>query len=574
MAGVEDAPGAIFAGVDGFEEGEGVVCTGTIVDDDELGVGPVDGAIERIETGGEERGLVTRGDDNRDRVFREKLSIPFELVKAEGVFLHQGRQHHFGAVAATGDGVDDSAAGGVEQVAFLVAALGGARLVGTPMVADERHVDDIGVIDVFDAAEDEIDVLSALVSDAETADLGDDGAPDRAEVVGVIVSDRHLGIPVALELGVVVATGGVDFVFVSVEEVGGGVSGNGLGDMEEGVGGEDIVVIEEGNVLAGSEFEGGVGRGGYVAVGFAHGKLDAGIRLGGGAEFFNDVLVGRAVIGEAEFPVGVDLGFDAVDELVEELGRRIIGGDDDADLGTGGADGFGLGVEEFQQAGGELVVMEPEIVGLLALPRRGRWRRGGLAAANHFIGEFDASATDRLPELGPAFQIVFPADDFSNHASHDANEFEVAVVRDGAGVFVEFVDEQALGAEELAGAVRVVDEDLQAGRAERFGADIDEAIEGGFQCLRESGIVAEHVLALFAPHEAVFIDAANAGMKARDLLIFREGPAGDPEFFVVRVDPEVGEIEVADEVVLREHLGLIDRNLVEHAHGFGFKGRA
>jgi|GEM_PF-6014043 len=411
-----------------------------------------------------------------------------------------------------------------------------------------------------------------LVAEAEAAGAFDDAATDDGEMVNVIVRDRHLGAPVALELGVVAAAGGVDFILVGVEQIGGRMGDDGLGDVEEGVGGKKVVVIEEGDVVAGGEIEGGVGGGGDVAVFLAYHVFDTRVLFRGGGETFGDVRLRRGVVGDAEFPVRVDLGANAVDELVEEVGGGVVGRDDDADLGAAGGDFFALGFEEVEETRREAVVMGPEIVGLLGAGDDGGHGRGPLTAADHFLGELAAGGRDGAEEAGPAFDGVAGGEDFAEEGGGDAEEFGLAENGDGAGVFVEFVDEKTLRAEEGARAVGVVDEDLEAGGAEGVGADIDEAVEGGLQRLGKLRVVAEDVFAFLAPDEAVFGDAADGGGEAGDGVLRGERPAGNAEFFVVGVDPVVGEVDEAGEVVFGEHLRLVDGDLGEDAFGFGAEG--
>ena len=66
-----------------------------------------------------------------------------------------------------------------------------------------------------------------------------------------------------------------DDVLVAVDHVEVGLRRDLLGDSFEGVGGEGVVVVEQGDVLAGGEFERGVGGGGDPAGAVASFEVDA-----------------------------------------------------------------------------------------------------------------------------------------------------------------------------------------------------------------------------------------------------------------------------------------------------------
>jgi hypothetical protein len=102
-----------------------------------------------------------------------------------------------------------------------------------------------------------------------------------------------------------------------------------------------------------------------VAVFIADDVFDSWIQTGGGSQAFGNVRFGRCVVGETQFPVGIDLRPDGLDEFVEERGRRVIGGDQQADLWSALRDAFALFAEEREKPRGETVVMGPEIVRLL-----------------------------------------------------------------------------------------------------------------------------------------------------------------------------------------------------------------
>ena len=141
----------------------------------------------------------------------------------------------------------------------------------------------------------------------------------------VVLDVEEIGVPVGLEVVVVAVAVFVDFIFVAVDEIGGGMGGDFEGDASEGVGADFVVVVEEGEKFAVSEGEGGIGRRGDVAVGLAQDDFDAGVFFLIRFENFADVRFFRSVVGDAKFPVFVELAADGFDGADEPFLRRVVG---------------------------------------------------------------------------------------------------------------------------------------------------------------------------------------------------------------------------------------------------------
>ena len=123
----------------------------------------------------------------------------------------------------------------------------------------------------------------------------------------------------------------VDFVFVGVEKIGGGIGVVSAGDFVEGVRGEFVVVVKKRDEFTGGELEGRVGGGGDVTVFWAEADFDAGVGGGVFLEQRTDVGRGRGVVGEAEFPVRISLFADGGDGFGEPLFRSVVDGDENGD---------------------------------------------------------------------------------------------------------------------------------------------------------------------------------------------------------------------------------------------------
>ena len=382
-------------------------------------------------------------------------------------------------------------------------------------------------------------------------------------MVRVVVRQRHLGAPVTLELGVETPAGLVDLVLVRVDHLRVRPGGDGLGDMEQSAGRQHVVMVEERDKLAGGKVEGGVGGGRDMAVLRAEDELDPRVLFPGVREHLPHVTLGRGIVGDAQLPVRIKLRGDGGEQLGEERGRGVVNGDDDADLRTGPGQRGGFPGEIAGEPRGQPVVVRPEGIGILLLPGRGRGGLGG--PADHFLGQLRAGQAHLAPEARPAFHDIIPGERAADKRPDGAGELPLVVKRDGAGVLVDLVEKNPLGAQQLARTVGILGEDLEAGGAEVRRADVHEAVEGRAQGLRPGRVVAEHVLALLAPDEPVLVHGADGGDEARDGAAHREGPAADAEFLVVGVDPVLRQVEEADEVVLRPHFRGVHGDLAQHA---------
>ena len=81
--------------------------------------------------------------------------------------------------------------------------------------------------------------------------------------------------------------------------------------------GEKVVVIQQRHELTGGEIEGRVGRRAYVPIGLPPHDLDPRIAHRKFPQYQLDVWLGRGVVGQAQFPVGIKLVQDRLDHLAE-----------------------------------------------------------------------------------------------------------------------------------------------------------------------------------------------------------------------------------------------------------------
>ena len=172
-----------------------------------------------------------------------------------------------GALQVGGDRV----ARGHVRVRLGVAA-GRRGGVDPPVVEDLRDVGN--PIRALHQAQDHVDVLGAVELGAKPADLVDQRSPVDPEMTRVAVGAQGVRRPGGLEVQPDLLTVHDD-VLVAVDHVEVGLEGDLVGDPLERVGGERVVVVEQSDVLAGGEFERGVGGGRDPAGGLVTSELDA-----------------------------------------------------------------------------------------------------------------------------------------------------------------------------------------------------------------------------------------------------------------------------------------------------------
>ena len=123
------------------------------------------------------------------------------------------------------------------------------RRMEPPVVVDPRHADDAPSL-LADPEED-VPVLGAVGVRPESTEIDDERPTEQIEMGQVVGGVEHLGAPLRLEqrplpdLPVL-----VDAVLVGVEKIGVGRGVNRLRHPVEGLGGEEIVVIEQRDELA------------------------------------------------------------------------------------------------------------------------------------------------------------------------------------------------------------------------------------------------------------------------------------------------------------------------------------
>ncbi|CAA0087456.1 Uncharacterised protein [Starkeya nomas] len=185
----------------------------------------------------------------------------------------------------------------------------------------------------MDDAQGQVVVLATLQAKPEAADRDHAVPPVDAEVVDDVLAEELLVAVVGLEVGVVAFALLVDLVLVGVDDFGIGMGVQLDGDLIEGVLGQKVVMIQESDERAARQFQGAVAGGGDMAVALALDPFDARIA---GREFGQqggDMRLGRGVVGDAQFPVRIELRLYRFDHLTQDGGRGVVGRHDHRDEG-------------------------------------------------------------------------------------------------------------------------------------------------------------------------------------------------------------------------------------------------
>ena len=97
----------------------------------------------------------------------------------------------------------------------------------------------------------EIVILRAAEFGAQALELADEGRAVALDVPPVHVRAQEIGTPVRLEARLRPAAIGLEDVVIAVDDVDAGMGTDGLRQQRDGIAAQDVVVIAEGEVVAG-----------------------------------------------------------------------------------------------------------------------------------------------------------------------------------------------------------------------------------------------------------------------------------------------------------------------------------
>ena len=297
------------------------------------------------------------------------LQIP-DMVAGGDEDAHPARVGHgvIGLVVARGTGdeahiVHRHAAAGVmglegrnacvDAVSLGRDVAGRAARAGAPVVEGMGDVGDLRRL--LGEAEEEVVILAAVVLGPLAAarlfhQRPAEGGQVADIVVGAEVVQHEIGLEV-VEHHILHLT--LEGRFVGIDEIG-PLLHDGLCGVPQRTGVEDVVVVQQGDVIAGGHLKPvvGVARNALVLLQLL--VADAGVFLGTGLHMLAHRLLLPGVHA-AELPIAVGLVLDGIQQLLQEIQRGVVQGHHDADLGPALAAGLAADLTHQQLHGGKAV---------------------------------------------------------------------------------------------------------------------------------------------------------------------------------------------------------------------------
>ena len=187
---------------------------------------------------------IARRNNDRDMGLRRgdfelKAVVPDTQVCIDRAIYAAARQGFFQGLRAGDDGVR-----------FLTRRQGGRPGQDSPVVKNMRHMDDVCRADAFGDTQNEIVILGSLEPRPETTNLEAKILPHRAEVGDHVLLEEQSLVPVRLEVGVAALAVEVDLVLVRINELRVGVPIYRLGNAEEGMRRQEVIMVKQRDPVA------------------------------------------------------------------------------------------------------------------------------------------------------------------------------------------------------------------------------------------------------------------------------------------------------------------------------------
>ena len=269
-----------------------------------------------------------RRDDHRHQRGRLRQMAPGAVHARHGAMLDRGGDADAVAVRL------DRTPAAVVGVGLRLGVASDRRRQHPPVVEDPRDV--MNTAGALGHAQEQVVVLRTLEAGVEATDFVDERAPGDGQMARVHLRTEALGRPVGLVERRDQLTPGREVVLVGVAVVDLRVIVEDGGHRGERVAHDEVVVVEEGDELAGRHGE-GVVRGGDDPAVLVTGD-DAEATVGGAVlvEHRTYVRLRRAVVDEAVLPVGERLRADRVEAGAQHRFGRVVHRRDDREERHGG----------------------------------------------------------------------------------------------------------------------------------------------------------------------------------------------------------------------------------------------
>ena len=262
---------------------------------------------------------IARRNDNRCERRRRRQRVNHAMgfcVLGAG----HNRRGHFVPFAKIRDG----APGRFFRVRLRIRNRGQTPADHSPVIQDARNVPDLFRPQPFDAAQSQIVILRAFESFAKSVDLTQQIGAVTTEMVDVILPEKKFRVPIRFEEWIRARAFFVDLVFVGINEARVWMLRDLQRDKSERVFRERVVLIEKRAPFARRQLQGRVRARGDVPVALPKSQFDSRVRRGGFFQERPHLRVGGRVVGDAQFPVFVNLMANGVDGRFEKIQVGIV----------------------------------------------------------------------------------------------------------------------------------------------------------------------------------------------------------------------------------------------------------
>ena len=175
------------------------------------------------------------------------------------------------------------------------------------MVQNTRDMDYLIRVEDFDTPECQIIILRALEADPEAANAIDQITAINTQVADHVLRAKEFQVPVRLEVRVQSLTVFIDLVLIRVDEADAGIRHDRLRHQRECVFRQHVIMVKQGNPVAGSQLKRTVRCRRYVSIRLPEHDLDSLVFACQAFERFPYSRVRRSIVGNAQLPMRIKL---------------------------------------------------------------------------------------------------------------------------------------------------------------------------------------------------------------------------------------------------------------------------
>ena len=135
-----------------------------------------------------------------------------------------------------------------------------------PVIEHHRNVHDAALGQPRDEAQRQVVILRAVEPRPKSTDGAHARGPISGKMCDQVVRQEEIRVPIRLEVGIAAQAVRIDLVLVGVEQLRFGMGSYLLGNVEQRVRGELVIVIEQRDELAGPHVQRRLAGGSYPAV--------------------------------------------------------------------------------------------------------------------------------------------------------------------------------------------------------------------------------------------------------------------------------------------------------------------